>query len=110
VNGLDTQLECKERGYLKIHVAVDIKQKRILSLHVTSEQVYDGKVLSKLVDEITIKNNKIIDTVIGDGFYDSSNSNFQFLSFRGIKPAIKVRKNSRCRKTNHHLRNKAVKM
>ena len=34
----------------------------------------------------------------------------QFLSFRGIKPAIKVRKNSICRKTNHHLRNKAVKM
>ena len=44
-----------------------------------------------------------------DGSYDS-NSNFQFLSFRGIKPAIKVRKNSRCRKTNYHIRNKAVKM
>ena len=35
---------------------------------------------------------------------------FQFLSFNGIKPAIKVRKNSRCRKTNHYLRNKTVKM
>ncbi len=34
-----------KRGYLKIHIAVDIK-KRILSLQVTSEQVYDGKVLS----------------------------------------------------------------
>ena len=44
-----------------------------------------------------------------DGAYDN-NKNFQFLSFRGIKPAIKVRKNSRCRKTNHRLRNKAVKM
>lgn len=33
------------RGYLKIHVAVDIKRKRILSLHVTSEEVHDGKVL-----------------------------------------------------------------
>ena len=27
----------KKKGYLKIHVAVDIKKKRILSLHVTSE-------------------------------------------------------------------------
>jgi hypothetical protein len=27
-------------GYLKIHVAVDIKRKRILSLHVTNEQVH----------------------------------------------------------------------
>ena len=47
---------------------------------------------------------------IADGAYDNNN-NFQFLSFRGIQPAIKVRKNSRCRKTNHHyLRNKTVKM
>ena len=51
----------------------------------------------------------MIETAIMDGSYDS-NKNFQILSFRGIKPAIKVRKNSRCRKTNHHLRNKTVKM
>jgi len=98
-----------KRGYLKIHVAVDIKRKRILSLNVTSEQVHDGKVLSELVDDITIKQNKIVNTVIMDGSYDS-NKNFQFLSFKGIEPAIKVRKNSRCRKTNHYIRNKTVKM
>ncbi|HEX2407219.1 MAG TPA: IS5 family transposase [Nitrososphaeraceae archaeon] len=98
-----------KRGYLKIHVAVDIKRKRILSLNVTSEQVHDGKVLSELVDDITIKQNKIVDTAIMDGSYDS-NKNFQFLSFKGIGPAIKVRKNSRCRKTNHYIRNKTIKM
>ena len=98
-----------KRGYLKIHVAVDIKRKRILSLNVTSEQVHDGKVLSELVDDITIKQNKIVNTAIMDGSYDS-NKNFQFLSFKGIGPAIKVRKNSRCRKTNHYIRNKTVKM
>ena len=39
------------KGYLKIHVAVDIKKKRILSLEVTSEEVHDGKMmLNKLVD------------------------------------------------------------
>ena len=48
-------------------------------------------------------------TAIGDGAYDNNN-NFQFLSFRGINPAIKVRKNSRCTNTNHYLRNKAVTM
>jgi hypothetical protein len=98
-----------KRGYLKIHVAVDIKRKRILSLNVTSEQVHDGKVLSELVDDITIKQNKIVNTAIMDGSYDS-NKNFQFLSFKGIGPAIKVRKNSRCRKTNHYIRNKTVNM
>jgi hypothetical protein len=98
-----------KRGYLKIHVAVDIKKKRILSLIVTSEEVHDGKILPELIDDITIKQNKVIDTAIMDGSYDS-NKNFQLLSFKGIQPAIKVRKNSRCKKTNHYLRNKAVKM
>ncbi len=99
-----------KRGYLKIHVAVDIKRKRILSLHVTSEQVHDGKVLPELVNDITIKQNKVVENAIMDGSYDSNN-NFQFLSFKGINPAIKVRKNSRCRKkTNHYLRNQTVKM
>ena len=98
-----------KRGYLKIHVAVDIKKKRILSLIVTSEQVHVGKILPELIDDITIKQNKIVDSVIADGVYDSNN-NFQYLSFRGIQPALKVRKNSRCRKTTHYLRNKAVKM
>ena len=98
-----------KRGYLKIHVAVDIKKKRVLSLKVTSEQIHDGKVLPELIDDITIKQNKKVNTAIADGSYDSNN-NFQLLSFKGIKPAIKVRKNSRYRKTNHYLRNKTVKM
>ncbi len=95
-----------KRGYLKIHIAIDIKRKRILSLDVTSEQVHDGKVLPVLIEDITIKQNKIVNTaVIADGSHDNNN-NFQFLSFNGIKPAIKVRKNSSYRKTNHYLRNK----
>jgi Transposase DDE domain len=98
-----------KRGYLKIHIAVDIKRKRILSLDVTSEQVHDSQVLPVLIDDITIKQNKIVNTVITDGAYDNNN-NFQYLSFKGIKPAIKLRKNSRCRKNNHYLRNKTVKM
>ena len=39
------------KGYLKIHVAVDIKRKRILSLEVTSQEVHDGKMLNKLAFE-----------------------------------------------------------
>jgi hypothetical protein len=101
-------MESKKR-LSKIHIAVDIKRKRILSLDVTSEQVHDSKVLPVLIEDITIKQNKIVDSIIADGSYDN-NKNFQFLSFKGIKPAIKVRKNSRCRKTNHYLRNKTVKM
>ena len=63
-----------KRGYLKIHIAVDIKRKRILSLDVTSEQVHDGKVLPVLIEDITIKQNKIVNTVIADGSYDNNNN------------------------------------
>ena len=47
--------------------------------------------------------------MITDGSYDN-NKIFQFLSFNDIKPAIKVRNNSKCRKTNHYLRNKNVQL
>ena len=61
-----------------------------------------------MIDDITIKQNKVIDTAIMDGSYDSNN-NFQFLSFKGIQPAIKVRKNAKYRKKiNNYLRNKNV--
>ena len=58
-----------KRDYLKIHIAVDIKKKRILSLQVTSEKVHDGKVLPELVDDITIKQNRIVEIAIMDGAY-----------------------------------------
>jgi hypothetical protein len=82
-----------KRGYLKIHIAIGIMKKRILSLQVTSEQVHDSEVQPDLINDITIKDNKIIDIAIMDGSYDN-NKNFQFLSFKGIHPAIKVRKHS----------------
>ena len=56
----ETQWNVK-RGYLKIHVAVDIKKKRILSLKVTGEQVHDSHVLPELVDDNIIKQNKVVE-------------------------------------------------
>ena len=97
-----------KRGYLKIHVAVDIRKKRILSLKVTSEQVHDGKVLLELVDDITIKQNKKVNTAIA--IVAMKQQELQLLSFRDIQLAIDVRKISRCKKTNHYLRDKTVKM
>jgi hypothetical protein len=44
VNGYATN-GMSEEGYLKIYVAVDIRNKKIISLEVTSEEVHDGKAL-----------------------------------------------------------------
>ena len=93
------------KGYLKIHVAVDIKKKRILSLEVTSEEVHDGKMLKKLVDNAS-ENNKT-KRVLADGMYDSNN-NFRYLSKNHIKPGIKTRRNSKVKSTNCSARNMSV--
>ena len=73
------------RGYLKIHVAVDIRKKKIVSMEVTSDEVHDGKVLKKLIDNAS-ENNKV-KRVLADGMYDS-NKNFRYLSKNHIKLKI----------------------
>lgn len=79
------------RGYLKIHVAVDIRKKKVISLEVTSEEVHDGKVLKKLVKNASENND--VSRVLADGAYDSK-ENFWYLDDNNIEAAIKVKKNS----------------
>jgi hypothetical protein len=78
------------RGYIKIHVAVDIKSKRILALDVTTEEVHTTRRLRKLVSSV-LKHNKV-KRVLADGAYDSKD-NFKFLA-DNARTAIRVRRNS----------------
>src|SRR5665648_926659 len=41
-----------KKGYLKIHVTVNIKTKEILALEVTDEKVHDSKVMRKIVENV----------------------------------------------------------
>ena len=82
------------RGFLKIHIAVDVKQKKILALKVTDEKTGDGGMLQPLVKEASKKGK--VTRAIGDGAYDTI-SNFRYLDAKGIKPAIKVHKNTSSR-------------
>src|SRR3989337_3593173 len=50
------------RGYLKIHIAVDVKRKTILALEVTDEKVGDGRMLQQLVEEASEKT-KIVEAL-----------------------------------------------
>lgn len=79
------------KGFIKIHVAVDIKTKKIVSMRVTKEDVHDGKMLKELVDDASKKYS--IKKVMADGGYDSKD-NFHYLDEMNVIPAIKVRKNS----------------
>ena len=96
-----------KKGYLKIHVAINVKTKKILSMKVTDEHVHDSKALPELVNGVMKSDKKItIDKLFADGDYDG-NEIFGFLADKGILPCIKVRKNAKVRwkKGKNILRN-----
>ncbi|HXS60487.1 MAG TPA: transposase [Candidatus Sulfopaludibacter sp.] len=63
----------KNKGYLKIHVAVDVKTKEILSIKVTDDEyVHDNsKMLPGLV-QIIIKSGSVTAAAIGKLFCDGA--------------------------------------
>jgi hypothetical protein len=100
----------RKKGYLKIHIAVNVKSKKILSIKVTDEHVHDSKALPELVEDIIKSNKKItIGKLFADGAYEG-NDIFRYLSAdNGILPCIKVRKNARVGwKKGNFLRNLSV--
>jgi hypothetical protein len=99
----------RKKGYLKIHIATNVKTKEILSMKVTDEHVHDSKALPELVDDI-IKSDRTltIGKIFADGAYDN-NDIFKFLSDNGILLCIKVRKNAKVGwKKGNILRNLSV--
>jgi len=96
------------KGYLKIHIAVDVKSKKIISMKVTDEHIHDSKMLPKIVDAIAKSKHVTVDKIIADGASYDSNAVFKCLADSGILPCIKVRKNTKLKKTNHFLRNLLV--
>src|SRR5215210_1434637 len=91
------------KGYLKIHIAVNVKTKKILSIKVTDEHAHDSKALPGLVDGV-IKSDSVtaIGKLFGDGAYEG-NEIFRYLGDNGILPCIKVRKNARVRWTKGNI-------
>lgn len=111
-------LEQNKKGFLKIHViivVIDIKTKQILSLEISDERVYDGKMLKNFVNHVldsSSSNNSESNTVkmksvLADDAYES-NSNFQCLIEKKIKQGIKLRKNYVLSPRNNRSRNKEV--
>jgi hypothetical protein len=80
-----------QRGFIKMHIAVDTKTKQILAIEVTKEDVGDGRMFGRLVkgsaDVADVKR------VIGDGAYDSRD-NFLHASRMDVDALIRVRKNA----------------
>ncbi len=58
------------RGWIKIHLAVDVKTKEIAAIEVIDERVSDGSRFNSLIDqaEETLSGRKI-EKVLGDGSF-----------------------------------------
>ena len=99
----------KKRGYLKIHVEVNVKTKEILSMKITNEHFHDSKALPGLINDI-VKSDKIITIgkLFAYGAYDGDMI-CRYLSDNIIQPYVKLRKNARTTlKTGNILRNLTV--
>jgi len=83
-----------KRGFIKVHLAVDVKTGKILSMEVTKEDVPDERMLVPLVEGAASRAS--VTRAIGDGAYDSRAA-FRYLDAKGIEPVIKVRKNASLR-------------
>ncbi len=102
-------LSKNKKGYLKIHIAVNVKTKKTLSMTITDEHIHDSKALPELIENI-IKPDSIesIGKLFADGTYESNNI-FRYLGDNGILSCIKVRKNARVGwKKGNILRNLSV--
>jgi Transposase DDE domain len=97
-----------KKGYLKIHIAVNVKSKKILSIKVTNEHVHDSKALPELVENIIQSDSMAtIGKLFADGAYEG-NEVLDIWETMDM-PCIKVRKNAQVRlKTGHILRNLSV--
>jgi Transposase DDE domain len=76
------------RGWLKVHVAVDVESKKLLSIEVTEEKIADSEVLRPLLKDVNIKDGLM------DGAFDTNDA-FNFMKEKCVDcPGIKIRENA----------------
>ena len=78
----------ERKGWIKVHVAVDVDSKKLVSLEITDERVSDNEMARPLLEDVAL------DDVLGDGAFDTEEL-FDFLKEKGVsRPGIKIRKNA----------------
>jgi hypothetical protein len=92
------------RGWIKVHIAVDVKTKEIVGIEVTDERVGDGKMFAPLIDQSkqNLQGRKIVQAD-ADGAYDTRGA-FNKLAENNITPAIKIRSNTSTKSRGSPLR------
>lgn len=81
----------EKKEFVKLHIAVDEKSKKVISFRITKGNVHDSKKFGPLVKESAKRHD--IDKVYGDKAYDNR-KNFNILDDMNAEPAISIRKNA----------------
>jgi hypothetical protein len=68
----------RRQGWLKVHVAVDVESKRLLSMEVIEEDTSDSEVLRPLLEDIIFMEGLM------DGAYDTNDA-FEFIESNGVE-------------------------
>jgi predicted DNA-binding protein YlxM (UPF0122 family) len=89
-----------KKKYIKLHLAVNIKNNQVVSCIVTDEAGRDNKQMDDLIDEAS-EYGEIISASFDRG-YDSK-ENYWFLRQQGIKDAIKPRKTMKLSKLKEEI-------
>jgi hypothetical protein len=94
------------RGWIKVHIAVNVKTKEVVGIEVTDEKVGDSKMFGPLIDQSkeNLQGRKIVQAD-ADGAYDTRDA-FNKLAENNIISAIKLRSNTSTKAKGSPLRAK----
>ena len=95
----------EKKEFVKLHIAVDEKSKKVVSFRITKGNVHDTKKFGPLVKESPKRHD--VDKVYGDKAYDNR-KNFNILDDINAEPAISIRKNASTRSKGCPLRRDEV--
>ena len=95
----------EKKEFVKLHIAVDEKSKKVVSFRITKGNVHDTKKFGPLVKESAKRHD--VDKVYGDKAYDNR-KNFNILDDMNAEPAITIRKNASTRSKGCPLRRDEV--
>jgi hypothetical protein len=97
------------RGWIKVHLAVNVETKEIVAVEVTDERVSDGSKFNSLVDQAEENlSGRKIEKTLGDGAFDRREI-FDHLQQKQIQPVIKTRSNANTKARGSPARAKAVR-
>jgi len=95
----------KKKEFVKLHIAVDAKSKKVASFRITKGTVHDAKKFCPLVREAAKKYD--IEKLHADKAHDNRR-NFNLLDELDVEPAIEIRNNASTRSGGCQLRREEV--